>query len=1109
MLFNTYFREDSIISGNLIPGILLILLLLFSSSVFAVEYGRSIDLDDKLAPAIDAYSDEFGYSVAMDGDTVITGAPWDDEKGTDCGAAYVFHYDGESTWTLEAKLLADFQCGEDLFGFSVDVSGDTAIIGTYISDPMGYCEGRAFIFQKIGGIWTQVAQITGSPSVNDNHFGNKVAISCDTVVVVAPAESNGAAYVFERNEGGANAWGQKKIITGSDAVIGDEFGISIAISGDTIVIGAQGHDAAANNAGAAYVFERNEGGADNWGQKKKLLPVSADAGDRFGCSVDISGDLISIGALGDDSSSLDTGTVYIFDRDNGGTDNWGYETRLTAAEGQTGDALGFSVAISGDNVITGAINHSNPGPGTGAAYVFKRQGASDWIEQAKLIAADGNNQEFFAFSVDVSSGDKFVAGVNNNAFLTVGSGSAYILQPFKFAWVTDPHIMPRELYSPPMDAMDNFLPDIQALSSTLDFAINTGDLTERGFDEDILLFKDTCTSMTVPYYYIPGNHETRWTENAFVNYNNVLGEEHFFFKHQGIYFIGINDSVFCRIAIANIAPQEQKWLADRLAEMDPPGSPVVLCLHHNPGVLLNDNALFNIIRDYNITLILAGHNHNDIESSFYNIPVKQGVHLFGYPYRYKIVEMSLSKIDFYQRYCGDTTDPLTWTVDFPVSPYPALSVTGLTDEDIVSGNVHIDIFSTDSLTLCEYEITNYFDGFTAISGSGQSWQADIDTSTLPNGEHWLKIRFNNGSGDWFHMIQFISENDYPKSVWTTKINAGIESSPICVNSRVFFGADDGKIYGLNLTDGTECWAPVQTGGPVISSPAVYNGNIFVGSADGKLYVIDIISGVVQWTYQTANAILSSPVAEDGAVYFGSNDRNMYGLDIATQAQLWPPFSVGGKIDCKPCLDNGALYFGCFDTYLYSLNTSTGTMNWRWQPSTSWYSSPAYCWPVVAAGKVFVSRSGGYKTAVDINTGMPIWESNSPAIYTSIGISEDKSRFYGRSYNNGYLYAWDTSATVETQIGSTYLDYGMDYGISMPVEKDGTIFTGSQKGFVVAVDATTGDESWHYFADSSLTNTVYPIDSNSVLVTTIGGVVSYISNSSSPPSGVENWELFSH
>ncbi len=269
--------------------------------------------------------------------------------------------------------------------------------------------------------------LTSNPPAGSEFYGDfgiSVAVSGDIAVVsahrdVAAGDDAGAAYIFERNEGGPDNWREVKKLTASDAQAGDEFGISVAVSGDTVVVGAYRTDAGGDDAGAAYIFERNEGGADNWGEVAKLVATDAQAGDLFGSSVAIVGDAVVVGAASDDAAGPGAGAAYVFERGQGGADSWGEVKKLTASDAQAGDEFGWSVAVSGDTVVVGAVSEDTGGDVAGATYVFERDegGAGNWGEVKKLTAStDARAYLGFGWSVAVS-GDTAVVGANGAAYV--------------------------------------------------------------------------------------------------------------------------------------------------------------------------------------------------------------------------------------------------------------------------------------------------------------------------------------------------------------------------------------------------------------------------------------------------------------------------------------------------------------------------------------------------------------------------------------------------------------------------------------------------------------------------------------------------------------------
>ncbi len=326
----------------------------------------------KLVPSDGAAADRFGQAVAVDGDTVVVGSFWRDVgANADQGSAYVFTRSG-GTWSEQAKLTASDGRVADQFGFSVAVSGDTALIGaapqtTIDANPN---QGAAYLFTRAGGTWTEQAKLTASDASNDSDFGLRVALSGDTALVGAAgddvgANSNqGSAYVFTRSEG---TWTEQAKLTASDGADDDGFGFWVSVYDDTAAVGAYYDDAGDSvDQGSAYVFTR---AGQTWTEQAKLTASDGAAGDQFARSVAVSGDTIVAGAQMDDIDGRDgQGSAYVFTR-SGAT--WSEQAKLVAQDGAAGDTFGVSVGLSGDNVIVGSgFAQVGANPKQGAAYAY-------------------------------------------------------------------------------------------------------------------------------------------------------------------------------------------------------------------------------------------------------------------------------------------------------------------------------------------------------------------------------------------------------------------------------------------------------------------------------------------------------------------------------------------------------------------------------------------------------------------------------------------------------------------------------------------------------------------------------------------------------------------
>jgi len=452
--------------------------------------------------------DRFGTDVAVSGDTVVVGAPYEDSNATGvngnqannsldhAGAAYVFVRSGMS-WIQQAYLKASNTNSNDEFGRAVAVSGDTLVIGAQYEDSNAtgingnqadnslINPGAAYVFVRSGTTWSQQAYLKASNTGAVDFFALTVAVSGDTVVVGADGEdsnatgvngnqanntafSAGAAYVFVRS--GAT-WSQQAYVKASNTNGGDRFGGSVSVSGDTLVVGAEQEDSSAvgvngnqldnstSGAGAAYVFLRS---SSTWSQQAYIKPSNTGASDKFGISVAVSGDTVVVGAYDEASnatgvggdqannSAFGAGAAYVFVRSGA---SWSQQAYLKASNTGTGDRFGSSVAVSGDTVVVGATDEASNATGVGgdqannsalfagAAYVFVRSGAT-WTQQAYLKASNNGAGDNFGTSVAVSGGtvvvgaigeDSNATGVNgvqaNNSASDSGAAHLYFIAP--------------------------------------------------------------------------------------------------------------------------------------------------------------------------------------------------------------------------------------------------------------------------------------------------------------------------------------------------------------------------------------------------------------------------------------------------------------------------------------------------------------------------------------------------------------------------------------------------------------------------------------------------------------------------------------------------------
>jgi len=322
---------------------------------------------------------EFGIGVDVSGTAAIVGA-WKADAGDhiDCGTAEIFRRTG-AVWTHEATLWSSEAAADDWAGRGVAIDGDVAALGMYQSDPLGvFAAGRVAVFRRVDGLWLEEATLEASPPTVGANLGMSVAIDGDVLVAGAWLESTGggyragAAHVFRHSDDG---WAEEAVLTMSDGSPHDYFGRAVAVDGDRIVVGAYQYDTASvTNAGALVVFHWTGSG---WVEEAVLIADEAAPEDALGRSVAISGDYVVGGAKNADLGASNTGGAWVFARHDG---VWSQDGILTPVDAAGGDSFGIAVALDGDVAVVGGWRDDTAaGNDAGSARIYKRI-AGGWVE---------------------------------------------------------------------------------------------------------------------------------------------------------------------------------------------------------------------------------------------------------------------------------------------------------------------------------------------------------------------------------------------------------------------------------------------------------------------------------------------------------------------------------------------------------------------------------------------------------------------------------------------------------------------------------------------------------------------------------------------------------
>ncbi len=374
--------------------------------------------------------DYFGNAVAVSGDYAIIGACYDDENGVNSGSAYIF-INNAGSWEQHQKLTASDGQTNDFFALTVTISGDYAFATSLGANSYA---GKVYVFHNDAGIWTQTAILTASDTEAYDLFGLSMNITGDYAIIGAygnedNGSQSGSAYIFHNSAG---IWTETSKLIASDGDENDFFGISVGIYNDYAIVGA---DESANNGGAnsgtAYIFHNNAG---NWEQTQKIESSDAIVGDHFGCSVSMSGEYAAIGAGSKSDNGVWSGAAYIFHNNSG---NWEQRAKLTASDASDQKHFGRSIFLSGDTLVVGSEGNISFVPYIeGSAYLFKSNGGT-WEEIAKLQASDIDTQDQFAYVVDYSNNFAFIGSPRTDTDFFDG-GAVYVFEVIFTNIITQP-----------------------------------------------------------------------------------------------------------------------------------------------------------------------------------------------------------------------------------------------------------------------------------------------------------------------------------------------------------------------------------------------------------------------------------------------------------------------------------------------------------------------------------------------------------------------------------------------------------------------------------------------------------------------------------------------
>ncbi|WP_078831230.1 outer membrane protein assembly factor BamB family protein [Sediminibacterium ginsengisoli] len=482
------------------------------------------------------------------------------------------------------------------------------------------------------------------------------------------------------------------------------------------------------------------------------------------------------------------------------------------------------------------------------------------------------------------------------------SGTNAQWKPFRFAFISDTHINDRN--NIPSEDLRRTVADINQMTD-IAFVVITGDITELGTDEEIRMAKEILDQLKVPYYIIPGNHDSGWSESGGVTFARVFGYDKFRFEYNGISFLGCASGPFVRMSDGHIPRDAVNWLDAELKKTDP--SQPVIFLNHYPldNGLDNWYEITDRLKKQNTLAVLCGHGHNNHVLNFEGIPGVMGrsnLRAKAETGGYNLVDVRTDSLIFSERRPGVNT-LLPWAKvklqkhDYASMPRPAT-----------------------------HPVYTLNDSFPAVKPKW-TFSSDANVISTPAVAGKLVV-FGNSIG----RIDALNISNGKKQ-WSYQTRGAIYSSPAVSENKVVLGSGDGNVYCLDAVKGKLLWS-FKAGAAVLGSPLISNNTVYIGASDHAFRAIDLQTGREKWRFDSLGGpMVSTPVIHDGHVIFGAWDTYLYSLDAVTGKLNWK-WSNGSTVknlspaSCIPLIHDGVIYVAAPDRVLSAIDFKTGSTLWR-------------------------------------------------------------------------------------------------------------------------------------------------------------------------------------
>jgi outer membrane protein assembly factor BamB/predicted phosphohydrolase len=569
------------------------------------------------------------------------------------------------------------------------------------------------------------------------------------------------------------------------------------------------------------------------------------------------------------------------------------------------------------------------------------------------------------------------------------------LEDFAFVHFTDTHLSPHlARMGPPTSlrggetiawicretAGPQPIPPFQITTPEPAFALVTGDLTEYGvIDDTWAIFEQAFASLPCPMYVLAGNHDNTWVAMYHIM-RARHGGENYSFDQFGCHFACIS-SASPQEPVPTIDAKTRAWLKRDLDGLAP-GTPVFVALHHplysdefaNPA---EHDTLIDLLRDYNVVLMLYGHGHGVSHRNMGGIDGVMGGSTFGKNAGYGVVSIQDGMLRVAYRYhhkpakgqhsaAGPGWRTLLEKPLKRQAPQRLFSiVTPRTGAETSEGTLAVAVQSATKADPDDVTFETFIDGRKVEgepSGDGSRFAWAVQVDGLTPGRHLLSVRMRGAQGrSDLRATTFAKTAEPRQCLWRKEFPAAVKAGPIAAGDKLFVARTDGIVTALQRETGKELWS-FETGGEILGTPAWSDKALVFGSGDGRVYALNE-TGQQVWAFEAGLPVYGWPLIDGDTVFIGDNGGRMHALDLRTGARRWTFERADYAIESQACLWGDLLVFGAWDGYLYALHRGDGRRAWRvWGPKSSEgraarYYAPADCGPVALGGAGDRSMTG--------------------------------------------------------------------------------------------------------------------------------------------------------